>query len=495
MDEKSEPKVEIADNGLSASLVLPEDFDRATLSIELCQKLLKQEGVAPDTIVQQNIEAYLAKAEAAEPGPFEAVIARAAPAIHGVDAFIEWRLKSGGGDEQPQEEAKEQGDAPRDGASEEKDEAKCFYSVSNFNVVKSGDVLGKYHPEVPGTEGRDVRGKVLATRTAKPLDLKHDETIGIDEQQNVVAKADGVLIRDRESAHISDTIEVDENVDFNTGNIDFHGNILVRQGVKDCFIVKATENIEVRGLIEAATLIAGKDLHAKGGFAGREQGVAKVEGNLYGKYLDAVETQIDGDLCVEREIINCNNTVLGSINCPRGAIIGGCTQVSGSVELMDLGAMAQPITELQIGVLPLLDPLIAELTKLVEHLVEERGKLLDEQEMITSNSGARIAPTLQANLEEISRSMGKLQLQLDRAEPSLERVRGRADMLRQIDVKINRRLHPNALIVCGGYRYRITNEIKGPIHITANKRGQLEYQRGEDKPVLLSTESELRTAA
>ena len=495
MDEKSEPKVDIAENGMSATLILPKDFDRATLTPDVCELLLKQANVHTDAIDPTAVQACITKAQDAKPGRFEGVIAQANPAIHGVDAYIEWQLEDLQASKQDNEEEKTSAKGETQADEPPADETVSFYDQSIYTVVNVGDVLGKVHPEVPGTEGKDVRGKTLATRTAKPLEFKYDETLEIDEQNRLVAKADGVLIRDRKSALISDTIEVDQNVDFETGNIDFRGNILVHRGVKDCFIVKATEDVEVRGLIEAATIITGKDLRANGGFAGREQGTAEVQGNLFAKYLDAVTIHVAGDLCVERENINSNNTVLGNINSPRGSIIGGVTNVSGTVELLDLGASAQPITEIHVGVLPLLDPLIDDLSVFTEELIQERDRLLNEHEMITANSGSRIAPTHQAKLDEINMAMGKIQLQLDRAEPSLERVRERAEAIRKIDVKINRKLHPNALLVCGGYHYRITNEIKGPIRITANKRGQLEYQQGESKPQLLSTESELRTAA
>ncbi len=494
MDEKSEPKVDIAENGLSASLILPKDFDRSTLTPEFCESLLKRAGVEPDAIDQNAIIETITEATAAKPGRFVGLIAEATPAVHGIDAYIEWQIdtqqvKSDTADA-PGKDVKDQAS---DGAKE--DEPISFYGQSVFTVVKVGDVLGKVHPEIPGTEGKDVRGKVLASRTAKPLEFKYDETLGIDEANDLIAKADGVLMRDRKSARVSDTIEVDQNVDFSTGNIDFPGNVLVRHGVKDCFTVKARDDIEVRGLIEAATLIAGKDLHAKGGFAGREQGSAEVDANLYGKYLDGINATIGADLHVEREIINCNCTVLGNINCPRGSLIGGCTYVSGQVELMDLGASAQPITEIHVGVLPLLDPLIDELTTIIDQMIEERDKLLQEQEMITANSGSRIAPMHQTKIDQINLKMGNLQLQLDRAEPSLEKVRERAESKRKIDLRINRKMHPNALIICGGYHYRVTSEIKGPVHITVNKRGQLEYKQGESAPKLLSTESELRSAA
>lgn len=487
MDKKCEPKVEIAENGLSASLVLPEDFDRASLTPEVCESLLQRAGVVDTSIDKDAIEASVERAKAAPPGRFDAVIAEATAAIDGSDASIEWLA------DDVQEDSSNPDQSPD--ASDPEEEPACFYSQSIFTVVKTGDALGQVHTETLGTEGIDLRGKKLMPQAGKPLDFTFDETIGIDAVNHLVAQADGVLMRDLNAAHISDTIEVEANVDFSTGNIDFPGNVIVNQSVKDCFTVKASGDIEVRGLVEAATLIAGQDLHANGGFAGREQGIAEVQGNLYGKYLDAVRVHVAGDLCAEREIINCETTVLGDISSPTGSLIGGRTYASGAIELMDLGASAHPVTELHIGVLPQLDPLIARLSRLIYKMIDEREALLNEQEIITAHSGSRIQPGLQSKLNEISRAMGRLQLQLDRAEPALKSARERAESIRTIDVTIKRMVHPNALIVCGGYHYRITNEIKGPLRVTPNKRGQLEYQQGDAKPKLLSSESNLKSAA
>ncbi|MEO0475913.1 MAG: hypothetical protein AAF085_08095, partial [Planctomycetota bacterium] len=161
----------------------------------------------------------------------------------------------------------------------------------------------------------------------------------------------------------------------------------------------------------------------------------------------------------------------------------------------ELGANAHPLTEVHIGVLPLLDPLIEELSRFVQRGIDRRDELLQEQELITGNSGARVAPSHEAKLREIAREMGRLQLQLDRAEPSLKKITERAEATRKIDVFIHRRIHPNALLVCGLNRYCILNEIKGPVRITANTRGQLEYRQGEGTPRLLSEEAEFKSAA
>jgi hypothetical protein len=491
MEEKCAPTIRIGDNRLTATLVLPEGFDRSSLTQQLCESLLAEAGIDASIIDLDAIMGCMTEALAAPDGPFESVLVEAVPAVHGVDASIEWLLDES--DDEKDQEAEEAAD--HDDPSQETETAICHYQRSNFLVVKAGDVLAKLHPEVPGTEGKDVCGKIIATRTAKPLDFKYDETLAVDASNHLIAQIDGVLMKDRTSARISDTLEIDENVDFNTGNVDFPGHVIVKRSVKDCFTVQARYNIETRGLVEAATLIAGRDLCVKGGFAGREQGRAEVQGDVSGKYLDAVVSHIGGDLCIDREVINCDTTVLGNIACPRGSIIGGVTRVSGRVELAELGATANPMTDLHVGVLPLLDPLIESLSAFVAARIEERDKLLSEQETITANSGSRIAPSHQKKLDEITRAMGALQLQLDRAEPSLERAVERADSSRTIDVTIHKTLHPNAVLHYGSYHYRITETISGPLRITVNTRGQLEFSQNDSPRKLLSKASELRTAA
>ena len=491
MDELSEPRVEIAQDGMSARLALPESFDLSTLTTKWCASVLEDAGIHAAAFDDEKLNTFVIAAKTAAPAAYEDVIAEATPAVDGIDAYIEWLIEEAADDDdtatpQPSEEGQ---------AQQADDESVCFYSQHVFTVVKEGDVLGKVHQEFPGCEGQDVLGNLIAAKVGKPLDVEFDESIQVTENNRLIALIDGVLIHDKYRACVSDTLEIKENIDFSTGNIDFTGNVVVKQGVKDCFTVKAEDDIEVQGLIEAATLLAGKDLRALGGFAGREQGRAEVQGNLYGKYLNAVQAHVAGDLCIEREILNSECDILGNINSPNGRLIGGCTRVTGTVELQELGANAQPITELHVGVLPLLDPLIAELHEFVQRAVEERDELLEQQEMLAAQIENRNPQANPAKLRKTEREMGRIQLQLDRAEPSLKKITERAEEMRTIDVLINRRIHPNALLISGQHGYCIRNLIKGPVRITANRRGQLEYQQGESKPKLLSEESDFKSAA
>ena len=495
MDEKCDPKVDIAEDGMSASLILPAGYDRSDLTPAYCESLLKRAQIDTQIIDQDMLTAYVEQAQSAETGRFDGLIAKAVPVEHGSDAYVDWLIKQpSSAPTNPSRQASEPHPVAHEARSSD-DDAVCYYSHSIYTVVRVGDVLGEINFETTGTDGTDVYGEPVPAQPGKALQLTYDESIQIKDANKLVAERDGILIRDDTTARVSDTLEVDANVDFRTGNIDFPHNVLVHGGVKDGFTIKASEDIEVRGLIEASNLIAGRDLRVKGGFAGRTQGRAEVAGDLCGKYLDAVTARVAGNLCIEREVINCHCTVLGDIDSPRGSLIGGCTRVSGTVHLSELGATAHPVTELHVGVLPVLDPLIEKLSECIRRCVDERAELFEEYKLITAHSGKRIAPTHQAKLNDIKLKMGRIQMRLDRAEPALQQARVRAESIRKVDVQIDRKVYPNAVLIFSGNHYRVRHEIKGPIRITVNQRGQLTYRQGDGPETLLSEEAEYKPAA
>lgn len=495
MDDHCQLNIAIEDEGLCAYVLVPESLDRDQLSFELCQAAMMQADLELASCSKQLVDDFLAQAKACT-GPFKGLIAKGVAPVHGQDARVEWDLESlnaqpdATAPPSPDDKPAAQGDAPS-----AKDEAACFYNRSIYTVVKQNDVLGKVYHAVPGEDGRDVKGRVLVAREGRPLNFQHDETIKIGKGNTIVAMVDGVLDRSGSTACIRDTIEVDRYVDFNTGNISFNGSVLIQKGVRDCFKVQADGDVEVRGLIEAAQIICGKDLRALGGFAGREQGVAEVAGNLQAKYLDAVRIMVRGDLIVERELINCETRVLGQIASPRGSVIGGQTLVAGGLTVAELGAAGLPMTLVQLGVVPHLDPLVAKLGKLLEHLIEQRQKLLDEQKMIENTSGKYVSEQNKERLCELMYEIADAQMMIDRAEPAYEKAREKADAMRHVAAQVERMVYPNTTLVCTGIRYRIKNELKGPLRIFEDNKGRLQVERNGQGPVMLAKYADLGDAA
>lgn len=496
MDDLCDLKTKISEDGLSATLIVPAGFDRAKLDLPLCDSVLVRDGIEINPETKQRLQDFLNKIMDAPEGVFEDVIAKGSPPRHGVDGHVEWMLEQLKGDTPASPDPAgddQQQDQPNSSGSEK--DPVSFYDQSVYILVKVGDELGRIHQATAGFDGRDVAGKTIAAREGRPLDFKYDETISLGKGDVLIAQAEGVLNVSNKTAQISNTIEVKEYVDFNTGNIDFTGNIVVHKGVRDCFKVQASGNIEVKGLIEAATIIAGEDLHSTGGFAGREQGVAKVSRDLYAKYLDSVDVHVRGRLCVDREMINCKARILGSIDSPRGAIIGGETSCAGEIVIGELGAEGLPHTVICIGSAPHLTRLMKKLSEVNDVMVKQRQRLLNEEKKLKFEPDPYLAQQNLPRLEELTHEIAEIQLQIERAEPALEKLKAKTKPTGEINISVNRMIYPNTIIVYEGLSYRIKSEIKGPVKIGMSPKGQLNFRQGDSAPVMLARQADLSDAA
>jgi len=464
------PLVVIADDKCSAQLTVPPGCDSLLLTEEALLGQIRASGVEVTEFTKQALSTLINDM----PGNGAAVsveIACAQHAVHGVDGRVEWLL---GGDKK---------EAIPEAIPEAKPEAEAsvsHYDKCAFVMVKTGDMVGRIYPATLGEDGRDVIGETIPARSGKEVALQINESIMKQADGSLIAQDEGVLYREPGKAQIRKKIEIKEYVDFSTGNIEFDGDITIARGIRDCFKVKATGSVEVIGLIEAATIEAGGDLIALGGFAGRERGFATIGGCLRGKYLDNVHGSAQRDLCIDREVINCDLRIDGTIDSAHGSIIGGRITPTGAVNIGTLGSAAGVPTEIVIGSVPRLEPFASELTKMVEMLSTDVDKLTAEQDLISKMSKkGRMTATDRERQTEIMYELSNASTALDKARRTLESISQEVDKRRTVDVTIQRRVNCGVLFVFGDRRYKITSDLKGPVTIGLQGGKDLAYRQGE----------------
>ena len=460
------PAVVIADDKTTAELIIPANCDRSMMTEQLLLGLIRGEGVEVTDFTTQAVRDFLKKPADTE-NDTAIEIARVQPPVHGTDGSIRWIVDEKKAAEKP---------APStDGA----DAPVSFYDRCAFVMVHAGDVVAKVTPAVLGQDGRDVTGGTIPARSGKDPALQLDETLMKRADGSLIAQQDGVLYREKGKAQVRKYIEIRDYVDFSTGNIDFDGGVIIGKGVRDCFVVKATGNVEVRGLIEAATIETGKDLIASGGFAGRERGIALIGGCLRGKYLDNVHGHVKHDLCIDREVINCELLIDGAILSPRGSIIGGKISPTGAVEIGSLGSPAAVITELVIGSVPALEPFAHKLQQIVFTLTADKEKLTNEQDtvnMLTANG--HMTSTDKERQTGIMFELFTINTTLDKAQRTLEGISDEINKRRCVDVTVHHLVNPGVTLILDGCRYKIYNDLKGPVRFFMNGR-KFVYRQGE----------------
>jgi uncharacterized protein (DUF342 family) len=453
--------VQVAGDKLTAQMVVPADMAPNLLTDSVCFALLRQAGVEISEQIQQRVRALLQQVAADPHVEHQAVVAQARPAKHGQDGRLEWLIEDL---------------APSDAGN--------FYERSAYILVKPGQVLARIHNPSEGEDGRDVTGKTLTARSGQPVKLELDDTILRNGQGQLIAQAEGVLFRESGKVCVRKLIEVPEYVDFSTGNIDFKGDILVQRGVRDCFKVKAAGDIEVHGLIEAASITCNGSLRALGGFAGRERGYANVGKDLIAKYIDNVHGRVGNDLIVEREILNSGLQVKGNLACPHGTVIGGRLAVAGHIDLESLGSDAAVLTELVLGDLPVLAQAAAQLPVLIQQFMvrcEQIMHQLQQMAKLTSKPGSitdQRRNALQGELKHVND-------RLLAANQVLDNLNARAPSDPKVRIHVAKRIFPGVLLTVRSQRFRFHTELKGPVTLRY-ERGAMIYEPAHGPPAKLA---------
>ena len=404
-------EVTIEERGSVAKVVIPDDFDPALLDAALLATLVLKRGIAVDSAVEAQL-LRVARTFREEPSRLEQVIARSTAAIDGQDGSIEWM------------EGLDPTTRPAVAVGQDDADVVDYYNQVGYVRVAKGSHVATLHEPTLGEDGRDVTGRTIKAKPGRRNDVKIDPSLSPDGSGRVIAGVDGILEYQHGVLRVSRVFEVRDAIDFSTGNIDFDGTVIVRDGVRDRFEVKATKDIIVDGLIEAATINCGRNFTCPRGMAAKGQGQLVVDGDAVVGYLNNVKGRIKGSLTVQRELINCDLVIGGDLICDQGTVIGGIVAVSGSVRVAVLGSNAERSTSL------ILDP--------------------------TTLPGT----TLEACEDERAECVQKM------SEDSA------------VDVQIHKVIHPGVCITIGDVEVSFGVALKGPIKIGRDAHQRLYFREG-----------------
>lgn len=447
-------RVHLTGEPASAEVAIPGDLPRGMLNASTLQQILRGQGIEVTPQVVLAVQA-LADAAAGTQDNLRAVVATPTLPVNGGDGYVEWLVDQHDPDAQQV----------------------SHYDRCAYVMVQPGQVVGRIVSPTPGADGRDIFGKTLPAKAGRALNLALNESLMLDAAGQLIAQQEGTLYRDRERAQVRQVIEIRGFVDFSTGNIDFAGDVIVKNGVRDKFIIKAAGSIHVDGLIEAATIECQGNLVARGGFAGREIGNAVIGGNLLARYLDNIKAHVRGSLTVDREIINCHLLIEGNIESPQALIIGGRVQVVGRVEVATLGSPSATGTELILGSVPDLEPLLLRLEDLMARFTERRELLEAEMKQINLNT-RRLTAQDRERQTEIMFELQSVNERLGRGAVVLENLHHAVNSRRTVDLNVTKELHAGTLVSVGDHSFKITNDLRGPLRIMRDMTGEVVLQTG-----------------
>lgn len=252
-----------------------------------------------------------------------------------------------------------------------------YRSAVNMQVVHAGDVICEAFPPTEGIPGKKVTGTELPAASGKEVKLPRGTNTHLNEEQNqLLASKDGSLQYIRECFCVQPLFQVNGDVDYGVGNIDFPGDVRIYGDVRNGFVVKAKGDIVIDGLVEGAILEAGGNISIRKGVLGDDRAVISAQKSVSAQYLencvvyagDRVETS-----SIITSDVNSDNAIV--VRSGRGTIIGGKLVATNLISATVIGCRAERVTELIIGEVPMLKQEREELLAELDEVQKEEAKL------------------------------------------------------------------------------------------------------------------------
>lgn len=263
-----------------------------------------------------------------------------------------------------------------------------YYNLGIIHNVSRGQALAERVPPVEGVKGIDVSGQDIIPRTGRDFPLpKGKNTVGNEDGTVLYAVTDGHVRLQNGKLTVEEVFELNGDVDFSSGNIDFVGTVVINGNVTSGFTVKAGGDIEVRGFVEGAELIAGGNIMVKSGIKSAMKGCIKAGASISARFVENSKLEAGTDILVREAImqsyVRAGNSVV--VSDRKATIVGGLIQASQMVEGKIIGSQLATQTIIEVGVNPYYRE---EYQTLMKQRIEQKKNL----------------DTLNANLQVIQRA-------------------------------------------------------------------------------------------
>jgi len=268
-----------------------------------------------------------------------------------------------------------------------------FRELGDIPVVEADQPLMKIIPETVGFLGRNIRAEVLEPVRGQAVAFATElPGAKVDPQDPRLLRA----VFTGQPVSVGDGVMVEKVVFFSgasmaSGNIAFDGTVQIEGDVLTGMKVQASGDIIVTGTVDGGHLEAGGSIRVGGGIIAHA--TARAGDSVSARFVEnssvdaGVGIAIDS-MALQSQLQAGNQIIVGTQSPQRGRLVGGSARAMMLIRAPLLGDPASTVTQVLVGVNPVLEAeyqevlgLIAKqnqeeenLSKLVQHLTRQGDK-------------------------------------------------------------------------------------------------------------------------
>ncbi len=296
--------------------------------------------------------------------------------------------------------------------------------INNLNNVRKGQIIAKRIAPIPGKSGMSVTNEVIPFKVGKEANFKAGKNVVVNADKTALyAALDGMItIVDKKKINVFPIYEVNGDVDYSVGNIDFVGNVIIRGNVLTGFRIRAAGDIRVIGGVEGAEIDAEGSIEITSGIIGYNKGHVKAGVNVKTSFIQDGNVIAGEEVIVSQSIMHSNIRAGKNVICKetKGLIVGGSIQAGEKVVARTVGNTMSTITTIEVGVVPELRNELSELRNQLrfqnDNIVksEQAVNLLNQMASVGQLSPEKVAirvklnATLKSHVKEQSENKDRI---------------------------------------------------------------------------------------
>jgi len=298
-----------------------------------------------------------------------------------------------------------------------------YKNLNLFIMASPGDILAVRTPHTAGVPGTNVFGDSINAKSGRPKPMPVGKNTELQDENTLIASISGQIIDKGNTISIDPRLEINSDVGVKTGNINFDGGVFIKGSVQTGFSVRATGDIEIKGMVAGGT-VEGFNVMIHGGILGMNRGKVSAYNDLTAHFAENAEIEAGGD-------INITDVVLHSevragkrltVEGKRGLITGGYVAAGEEIRAKVVGNQMHVATKLVVGVNPMLQRRYQDVCRDYAAAKKKMAQLMKALNTLSKIDVTMLPPERVEQVNQLTRSQFPLAGQIDRYEKEMHQM-------------------------------------------------------------------------
>ena len=336
-----------------------------------------------------------------------------------------------------------------------------YKNLNLFVLVKKGDLLAERIPHTMGTTGQDIYGAEVPAKPGKPKPMPNGKNTAVDGENSLIATMDGQIVDNGSKINIDPQLSISGDVGVSTGNIDFTGAVHISGSVQAGFVVKATGDVEVKGMVSGATIEA-CNVYVTGGVQGMNRGKIMAREDVRASFAENAEIEAGNNIYIAdvslHSELRAGKMVI--VEGKRGLVTGGFLAAGEEVRAKVIGNQMNVATKITVGVNPMLQRKYQETCREYSEAKKKLSQLTKALNTLGKIDMTKLPQNRIDQINTMTRSQFPLAGLVERDEKLIQQMESEMEAMKNGRVRVSDVMYPGVKLTINSVMKNVQAEEK-----------------------------------